>query len=156
MPFSEKAVHYKDRVEFTNRMTQDQLQSQELRELKRGLDQNSTEPQEELKPQQPGAREEDVHKHLHERRPIVINLKQSKSIAVPKNNIDGQKKKALFGFEKLQIPVGTPSIHLLEFLDEKQLLEVNKKIIALYQKEITAKNIEHYKKHQDEKYESRQ
>ena len=47
MPFSEKAVHYKDRVEFTNRMTQDQLQSQELRELKRGLDQNTTEPQEE-------------------------------------------------------------------------------------------------------------
>ena len=86
------------------------------------------------------------HLNLHDRKPIVMNLRESKSINASVRNIGGSKKKELFGFEKLKIPVGTPSIHLLEFLDEHQLFEVNKKIISLYQKEITSQNIQNYKK----------
>ena len=52
----------------------------------------------------------------------------------------------------MQIPTGTPSLNLLQFLDDKQLVEVNSQIIDLYQKELTNKNVAEYKKKQDNRF----
>ena len=138
-------------------MAQDQLRSAELRELRRG-ERTPSSPRDAEKLQKLGMTEAEAVMHpelnMHDRKPIVLNLRESKSTAQPR--VKGKKsKKDLFGFEKLTIPIGTPSIHLLEFLDEHQLFEVNKKIITLYQKEITAQNIANFKKAQDDKYASR-
>ena len=70
--------------------------------------------------------EEKVGPPLHEHnRPLVISVRNSKSMAVPKSNVNASTKKRLFGPEGVKVPLGTPSIHLLQFLDEKHLFEVN-------------------------------
>ena len=98
------------------------MRSQEIREIRKGPQRTPTPPRDAEKLKQLGMTEEEAVKHphlnLHDRKPIVMNLRESKSINASVRNIGGNKKKELFGFEKLKIPVGTPSIHLLEFLDE--------------------------------------
>ena len=55
----------------------------------------------------------------------------------------------------MKLPQGTPSIHLLIYLDEKQLCEVNKRIVEQYQKELTHQNMALFKKQEEEQYAER-
>ena len=92
---------------------------------------------------------------LYENKPLVISVRNSKSMGVAKSTVNASTKRRLFGPEGVKVPEGTPSIHLLQFLDEKHLFEVNQKIVALYQKEITAENVAYFKKREQETYTNR-
>ena len=155
-PFSEQACYMKNRINFTNQMAGDQLRSQKIREKQR-----FPPPKipvltlEEKAAKEIGMSEEQkiaAGPPLYAGKPGVKDITNSKSLSVPKSNINASMKKNIFGSDGVTIPLGTPQIHLLQFLDEKHLIEVNQKIIALYQKDITKQNIAYYKRGQEEKY----
>ena len=72
---------------------------------------------------------------------------------VRKNNFNAASRRKVFGHEEVKYPWGTPGIHLLQFLDEKELSAVNSKIVEMYQKELVKEKLRNHRKMKEDNYE---
>ena len=144
IPFSDQACYSKNRINFTNQMAKDQLKVGKMRDVRRGVRKESPSPETKKPAHMMTEEEKNAQKEpeLWNRKPHLLNVRNSKALLVPKSNVNQASKSKIFGNKEAAIPWGTPSIHLLQFLSEQELFDVNKKITMLYQKELARENME--------------